>query len=65
LYYSEYDEAFIKSIADTISSNKKVEQVYCYFNNTAAIAAIHNAQSLQRYSEGKQKNAIRKVRQTV
>lgn len=47
LFYSEYSPAFIKKIYQQISANKKVKQAYIYFNNTASMAALHNAKYLQ------------------
>lgn len=43
LFYSEYDEAFIEKIFNQIAENKKAKTAYIYFNNTASLAALHNA----------------------
>lgn len=43
LFYSEYDKSFIEKIYNQISENKKVKTAYVYFNNTASLAALHNA----------------------
>jgi uncharacterized protein YecE (DUF72 family) len=47
LFYSEYDKAFIKTIHAQISGVKKVKQAFIYFNNTASLAALHNAKYFQ------------------
>lgn len=47
LFYSEYDETFIQKIYTQIKSNEKVEEVFIYFNNTASLAALHNAKYFQ------------------
>jgi uncharacterized protein YecE (DUF72 family) len=43
LYYSEYDTAFLERIKNEITTQPKVQTAWLYFNNTAALAAIHNA----------------------
>jgi uncharacterized protein YecE (DUF72 family) len=48
LFYSEYDEAFIKKIYTQIAQNKKLTTAYIYFNNTASLAALHNAKYFQK-----------------
>jgi uncharacterized protein YecE (DUF72 family) len=50
LYYSVYEEADLKKMADSILQQKNVNQVYCYFNNTAAVGAIANALWLEEYT---------------
>lgn len=47
LYYSSYDEAFLQKIVMEIKQNNKIEKAYLYFNNTAAAAALANAQYVQ------------------
>ena len=47
LFYSEYDKAFIKKIYNQISKNKKAKTAFIYFNNTASLAALHNAKYFQ------------------
>ncbi|MFN2438428.1 MAG: DUF72 domain-containing protein [Chitinophagaceae bacterium] len=47
LFYSEYDEAFLQKIIMQIKQNKKVKTAYIYFNNTASMAALHNAKFVQ------------------
>jgi uncharacterized protein YecE (DUF72 family) len=51
LFYSEYDEAFIEKIYDQISNNRKVRTAYIYFNNTASLAALHNARYFKKLAE--------------
>jgi uncharacterized protein YecE (DUF72 family) len=48
LFYSEYDEAFIDKIYNEIAQNKTVDSAYIYFNNTASLAALHNAKHFQK-----------------
>lgn len=43
LYYSEYPTTFLDSIGQEIQDQPSVKTAYLYFNNTAALAAIHNA----------------------
>lgn len=47
LFYSEYEPAFIENIFTQIQSKKKLEKAYVYFNNTASLAALHNARYMQ------------------
>jgi uncharacterized protein YecE (DUF72 family) len=47
LFYSEYDETFIKNIFEQIKSNLLVKEAFIYFNNTASLAALHNARYFQ------------------
>jgi uncharacterized protein YecE (DUF72 family) len=47
LFYSEYDETFIKNIFEQIKSNQLVKEAFIYFNNTASLAALHNARYFQ------------------
>ncbi|HEX4375258.1 MAG TPA: DUF72 domain-containing protein, partial [Puia sp.] len=49
LYYSSYKEEEIKIVADPIINSKKIKKAFIYFNNTASLAAIENAEWLQRY----------------
>ena len=50
LYYSSYDEATLKKTADDILRQKNTKEVFCYFNNTAAVGAIVNALWLEEYT---------------
>ena len=43
LFYSEYDESFIRGIYNQVMAAEHVSKVYIYFNNTASMAALHNA----------------------
>jgi uncharacterized protein YecE (DUF72 family) len=47
LFYSEYDESFIEKIFHQLNQNKKAKNIFVYFNNTASLAALHNARHLQ------------------
>jgi len=47
LFYSEYDPAFIENIYQQISAHKTVKEAFIYFNNTASLAALHNAKYFQ------------------
>ncbi len=49
LYYSEYDIAYLKKTADDFLKHKELKEVYCFFNNTAALGAIANAQWMGAY----------------
>lgn len=43
LFYSEYEAGFLGKIYTQISSNDQVQSAFIYFNNTASLAALHNA----------------------
>jgi uncharacterized protein YecE (DUF72 family) len=43
LYISSYSETKLRITADKINTFKRVEDVYCYFNNDIEVAAIANA----------------------
>ena len=58
IYYSAYEEEKIQTFADSILSADNAKQVYCYFNNTATMAALDNARYLQKYTN----NYIRKLK---
>ena len=47
LFHSEYEPAFIEKIYRQINSNEKVKEAFIYFNNTASLAALHNAKYFQ------------------
>ncbi len=47
LFYSEYHNAFLEKIFHQIQENKTVRQAFLYFNNTASLAALHNARYFQ------------------
>jgi len=48
MYYSDYTEAFLQSLATAIANQHKTADVWCIFDNTAAGAALGNAQALER-----------------
>lgn len=43
IYYSEYPEAYLESLAKTLTRAAKSSEVWCIFDNTAAFAATANA----------------------
>lgn len=43
LYYAQYSNEFIQSIAQKFLENSALETAYVYFNNTATQAALNNA----------------------
>ncbi|RYZ25478.1 MAG: DUF72 domain-containing protein [Chitinophagaceae bacterium] len=47
LFHSEYDPAFIDKIYQQIATEKKVKEAFICFNNTASLAALHNAKYFQ------------------
>jgi uncharacterized protein YecE (DUF72 family) len=47
LFYSEYEPAFIEKVYKQIMADKKVKEAFVYFNNTASLAALHNAKYFQ------------------
>lgn len=49
LYYSQYDDNTIKSMADAVLKSRKAKDVFVYFNNTATMAAINNAAQIKQY----------------
>lgn len=49
LFYSEYSETDLKTVADEILKKKTLKEVFVYFNNTATSAAIKNALWLREY----------------
>jgi uncharacterized protein YecE (DUF72 family) len=50
LFYSEYEESFVKKIIEQVASAKKLKTAYIYFNNTASVAALHNAKFAQQFA---------------
>jgi hypothetical protein len=52
LFYSEYENNFIEKIFRQINKNKKAKTAYIYFNNTASLAALHNAKYFQELADG-------------
>jgi len=49
LYYSYYDNEVLKKIADRLLNKKALKEAFLYFNNTATMAAIENANWLKAY----------------
>ena len=49
LYHSAYTHPVLKEMADSLLKNKKVKEVFLYFNNTASVAAIENAMWIKAY----------------
>ncbi|MDQ3550638.1 MAG: DUF72 domain-containing protein [Bacteroidota bacterium] len=47
LFYSEYEHAFVESVHQQIAQAKKIQSAFIYFNNTASLAALHNARQFQ------------------
>jgi uncharacterized protein YecE (DUF72 family) len=47
LYYSGYSTSFLDHVSQEIQSYPSVKTAYLYFNNTADLAAIHNATYLR------------------
>jgi len=54
LFYSEYDKKFIERIYNEVVQNKKVKTAYIYFNNTASLAALHNAKYFKQLADLKE-----------
>lgn len=46
IYYSEYSEAYLCALANTIAAQHRAAEVWCLFDNTAAGAALGNARAL-------------------
>jgi len=51
LYYSSYDDDFLNKVVQELHDSKKAKQVFLYFNNTAAAAALQNAKYVQELTE--------------
>lgn len=49
LYHSSYSHPALKKVVDSLLKNKKPEEVFLYFNNTASMAAIENAKWIKKY----------------
>jgi uncharacterized protein YecE (DUF72 family) len=47
IYYSDYPASYLKTLAATITHQRKTAEVWCIFDNTAAGAAFGNALTLQ------------------
>ena len=48
MYYSDYSEAFLQSLAHIIALQRQTADLWCIFDNTAAGAALANARFLER-----------------
>ena len=48
LYFSEYSKQEIKNFAERLIKISQNRDTYIYFNNTATMAAIHNAEELEK-----------------
>jgi len=46
LFYSEYDRSFVETVFRQLNSSD-AEKVFVYFNNTASLAALHNASQMK------------------
>jgi uncharacterized protein YecE (DUF72 family) len=46
-YYSDYPQAFLQSLANTIAHQHRTADVWCIFDNTASGAALGNAYTLE------------------
>jgi uncharacterized protein YecE (DUF72 family) len=51
MYYSNYDDAYLKSLAAQLRIDASVTDAWCIFDNTAAGFALSNALDLQRASQ--------------
>jgi uncharacterized protein YecE (DUF72 family) len=49
LYYSQYKRKDLQRVTDTIIISNTIKEAYVYFNNTASVAAIKNANWLKNY----------------
>jgi uncharacterized protein YecE (DUF72 family) len=56
LFYSEYEPAFIESVYQQIAAAKRIQYAFIYFNNTASLAALHNARQFQQFSNKQEVN---------
>jgi uncharacterized protein YecE (DUF72 family) len=48
MYYSDYTESFLQSLAQTMADQNRTADVWCIFDNTASGAALGNAHALER-----------------
>jgi uncharacterized protein YecE (DUF72 family) len=51
LYFSDYDNSFLRQVVILIQESKKTQKAFLYFNNTAAAAALGNARFVQEFVE--------------
>ncbi len=47
LFYSPYSKDFLSSLHKTLIINKEIKEAYVFFNNTASVAGILNAQQFK------------------
>jgi uncharacterized protein YecE (DUF72 family) len=52
LYSSFYSNEDLRTFADRMNGASLAKEIWCYFNNDAAVAAIPNAQTLLQFSNG-------------
>ncbi|HEX4850430.1 MAG TPA: DUF72 domain-containing protein, partial [Puia sp.] len=43
LYHSSYGDFTLRKMAEELNHSTKISNAFVYFNNTAGMAAIHNA----------------------
>ena len=53
LFYSEYEPEFVEKIYKQIRKSRKAKTAFIYFNNTASVAALHNARQLLALVKGR------------
>lgn len=53
LYYSQYDQQELKRIGDALKKSKTLKEAFIFFNNTAALGAIKNAEWIKDYLDNK------------
>ena len=58
LYYSSYPTESLKAIANVILQQPGLKNIFCFFNNTAAVGAIKNAEWLQQYTRAHFKSRV-------
>jgi uncharacterized protein YecE (DUF72 family) len=47
MFYSEYSQAYLKNLLDTLNTYPELTEAYIYFNNTAGNSGIINASELR------------------
>jgi uncharacterized protein YecE (DUF72 family) len=52
LFYSEYSEEFLEKIFNQLSQHSDIKEAFVYFNNTASVAALHNARYFKKLISG-------------
>jgi len=61
MYWSRYDESYIRTLAGSARGITSAEEVWCVFDNTASGAAIENAWQLREHVTVKPRRASRKT----